>query len=89
MENPNPNQNQRKIPLYNPLLHDFTFEYLDDANVAHIYMMRPMELTYFDPPVARFMQKHLADAIYNERGPKKNSEDDLKQIYKEISEIIL
>jgi len=77
-------QNPKQIPLFNPLSDDFTFEWKDDTNTLHTFTMRPLEITYFDKPIADFMARHLCDAVYHIRGQKTNAVDDMKAIMGEI-----
>lgn len=77
----------KQIPLFNPLSEDFSYIYKDDMDVPHTYTMRALEISFFDPPVARFMAKHLSDAVYHKRGQKLNHDDDIQEILKEIEVI--
>jgi len=56
-----------KIPLFNPLSRQFSREWLDDNNQSHTLVMEPIAITYFTPPQARFIVKHLTDAVMASR----------------------
>jgi len=74
----------KPIPLFNPLSEDFKYTWLDDGNKPHELTIPGREIAYFPDYQARFMAKHLADTVYNERGRKINPEVDLKAILDEI-----
>jgi hypothetical protein len=80
MEKPN----NDLVPLFNPLKDDFSYEWLNDDNDKIVLSIPGREIAYFDKPRAEFLAKHLADAVYNERGGSSNSEEDYREIYKEI-----
>ncbi len=85
-----PNQpNQKPKPLYNPLKSDFSWEYKDEDNQTHTAVLPAMDITYFPTWLADVLVIHLADAVYDLRGPKQNHELDIAEIKKEIEEIDL
>lgn len=53
--------------LFNPLDHDFTFEWLDDTNTARTLKIPSHDVVYFSPSQFNFMKKHLIDEILNGR----------------------
>lgn len=77
-------ENYKRVALFNPLSSDFSYEWLDDENKKHTLTMNSREITYFPEPQAKFMMKHLADAIIHQRGVRTNHEDEYKAILKEI-----
>jgi len=57
---------------------------MDDHDIEHTYVMRPLEITEFEPVVAEFMLRHLSDEMYHQLGTKTNPENDMAKIRKEI-----
>lgn len=76
--------NLKPKPLYNPLTHDFSWEYKDDDNNQHIAVCRALEITYFPTWLADLVMKHLIDEVYENRKPKQNPELDREMIQKEV-----
>lgn len=74
----------RKVSIFNPLTTDFSYEWLDDFNKKHILTIPAMQIKQFNESQGRFVAKHLADCVLNERGTKTNTEDELKKILKII-----
>ena len=54
---------REKIPLFNPLSKQFSYDWRDDKNETHTLVMEPISITYFNKPQADFMVKHLTDAV--------------------------
>lgn len=80
------NQNEQ-IPLYNPLQTTLDVAILDDKNVEHHYTIPSHDMAYFQPHIAKIMEKHLIDAIINERELGLNevyNEEYMAEIKKEI-----
>lgn len=76
---------EKELPLFNPLLKDFSIPFKGDDNKEIILTMKGGQVTYFKGYQAQYMIKHLSDEIFNEMGyPKTNSEDDYKEIRKMI-----
>lgn len=71
--------------IYNPLLHDFSYTWLDDENSSHNLMIPSMDYIEFSDAQADFMERHLIDHIINERGVRLNRYDDRDEIKKEIN----
>lgn len=71
------------LPLYNPLIEEFKFDYTEDDNSIVNLSMAPGEITYFPTHKARFMAKHLADEMVNQ-GKEGLREQYLKEIWVKI-----
>ena len=75
----------KQISLFNPLSKEFTQELLNDKNEPVIYTMPSYQISYFEPHIAFLMEKHLANAVADERdAPLYDRLTDLKEIRKEI-----
>lgn len=76
-----------KIPVYNPLVTDFTVTYdINEDNKPLEYIARAQEITYFDnETIANHVKKHLSTAIVNKRGVKVSWRVDRQKILDEIS----
>lgn len=75
---------EKKIALFNPLSTDFYYYWRNDNNKDIKLVIPAISIEYFDPPQAHFMAKHLSDEIMNKRGYAKNTEEQRKEILKEI-----
>lgn len=74
----------KKIPLYNPLDHDFIWPYLNDDNETQIAVVPSHEISYYLPWLANLLAKHIVDEVLNKHGIKVNHEDDSKKILDEV-----
>ena len=75
-----------KIQVYNPLRNDFSVTYdVDGTGTPHTFTAIGYQVTEFDEVVANHVKKHLANAIYDERGGTTNPEDDMRAIMKELT----
>jgi len=79
-----PKDLNKLVPLFNPLLTDFSYEWFDDENKPHTLVMRAREITRFPAGLVDFMVKHMTDEVINIRGIKENVEIDTESIKKEI-----
>ena len=70
-------------PLFNPLPHDFSCEWLDDNNSPHTLTIPSKQIKDFPKARFEFVKKHLADAVVNSRGGT-NTEELYKKAYEEI-----
>ena len=76
---------EKMVGLFNPLSKEFNFEWKDDENQVHTLSLPPVDITYFTPPQARFLLKHLTDAVMAERGLNGiNNVAEIKEIIKQI-----
>lgn len=73
-----------KKPLFNPLSKDLVVLFRGDDNMEVPLTMKAMEISYFAGYQYEFMKKHMADAIYDERGQKTNHDDDIAVIKREV-----
>lgn len=80
------NQNEeRKSHVYNPTNDDFTVTYDLGKDKPTPFTVKAGDIAEFPEFIANHVKKHLTNHIYNIRGRKNNSEDDLKEIMEEIS----
>ncbi|OGU80426.1 MAG: hypothetical protein A2W11_00735 [Ignavibacteria bacterium RBG_16_35_7] len=72
--------------MFNPLLKEFNYVWLNVKNNPVVLKMPPAQITYFPKFQADFMRKHLADEMYNS-GQYSNTNTELayKEIYKLIN----
>ena len=76
-----------QIALFNPLKEPLECEILDDNNQPHTYIIPPIDMAYFEPHIARIMEKRLIDSIINTRELGLNdiyNEEVMNEIKKEI-----
>lgn len=73
------------VPLLNPLSKEVSFEWKDDENMSHNLVIGPLEIVYFTEPQARFMLKHITDAVMNEK--KLNGINNVSEIEEIIKQI--
>lgn len=73
-----------KIPLYNPLDHDFEDTLLNDANEEVRYTLPSHDISYFEPPIAHVIEKHLITAVTNERNLDFRDGEEIIKIEKEV-----
>jgi len=59
--------NKKKVPLFNPLSHTFTYDWKDDKNEVHTLIMEPISIEYFEPSQVDFIVRHLADEVMNKK----------------------
>lgn len=72
------------ISVFNPLSRDFTIKKNFDGK-DHTFTVHALESEMFPRFIAEHIKKALSMEVMNTRGVKVNSEEDLKNIYKEIS----
>lgn len=70
--------------LFNPLTEDFTYEWLDDSNKLWTFTIPALDTAEFPEPVARFMEKHLADKLAIKADYKPNAEDAIAKALQQI-----
>ena len=71
--------------IFNPLISDFSYEWLDDNDCIHLITLRAMDFTELSDAQATFMARHLADKVFQERGSTKmDREEQMKKILEEI-----
>lgn len=71
--------------LFNPLTRPFTVTYdIHGTGQPESYTIEALDLAEFEEPIASHVLKHLANEVYNQRGPKINPEQDITDISKEI-----
>ena len=58
----------KELKLHNPLSFDFIYTWFDDKNEGHEIKLQSGQFTTLPYDQAMFMAKHLADAIYMDRG---------------------
>lgn len=59
---------KQKIRIYNPLLKDFEFPWLDNHNKEFLISLPSLKTTELSVAQGNFMKKHLGDYIMIDRG---------------------
>ena len=84
------NENKNKlIPIYNPLLKDFSVNYAFNDEAPKEYTIHAREIESFPEYIALHIAKHLAQKVVWERGIKTSYDDEFDKAYKEITVIDL
>ena len=78
-----------KTPLYNPLDDSFSYKWYDDFHKPHLLSMPAGKVSYFSPSQAKFMTKHLTDAIIEQRKINPILVNEREKIIHEITDITL